>query len=389
MREHITPEDQLCLLLSRRRLGAMQERVLQLLASPLSWQVFLQKAYLYEIAPLIHHNLEILDFPNVPAEVRAELSSFLAVNAIRNELLAKELARLLQVLGEARIPVIPLKSIVLAEALYEDPALRVCADIDLLVPRQNVIDAHNLFLSCGYQSQITQPFFLNLMERYGKDCELMREDKLCAYPLELHCGLIWGGELERELLKDIWVDAAPTSFYGVPAFALSLDWEFLYLAVHAARHGLLSLKWFVDLDRFCSHKALDWASIKHKAQRLGWETAVRDSLLTCAQLFGSAIDPAFAPNSSRRRLGPLDPGGLDVPGGIFFSLRLLSTPAQKIRFLAIRFLVPTPADSRFIALPSSLGFLYYVLRPFRFAAKGAWWFVQAGTQRVRRVFRTS
>jgi hypothetical protein len=377
------------LLLSRRHLGAMQERALELLTSPVQWQVFLQKAYQYDVAPLIYHNLEILDFPSVPREVRAELSSFLAVNAIRNELLSQELARLLQVLGEARIPVIPLKSTVLAETLYEDPALRVCADIDLLVPTQNIIDAHNLVLSCGYQSQITQPFFLDLLERYGKDCELMREDKLCAYPLELHCGLLWGGRLEGDLLKEIWEDAVPRSFYGVQAFALSSDWEFLYLAVHAARHGVHSLKWFVDLDRFCSQGTLNWASIKQKAQRLGWETSVRDSLLICAQLFGSPIDPAFAPTTSQRRLGPLDPGGLEVPGGIFFSLRLLSTPAQKIRFLAIRVLVPTPADSRFLALPSSLAFLYYVLRPFRFAAKGASWFVQAGMQRLRRIVRAS
>ena len=140
-------------------------------------------------------------------------------------------------------------------------SLRVCADIDLLVPTQNIIDAHNLILSCGYQSQITQPFFLKLLERYGKDCELMREDKLCAYPLELHCGLLWGGRLEGDLLKEIWEDAVPRSFYGVQAFALSSDWEFLYLAVHAARHGVHSLKWFVDLDRFCSQGTLNLSLI--------------------------------------------------------------------------------------------------------------------------------
>lgn len=298
--------------------------------------------------------------------------------------IAKELARLLQVLDEAKIPVIPLKSTVLAEALYEDPALRVCADIDLLVPTQNIIAAHNLILSCGYRSQITQPFFLNLLERYGKDCELMREDELCAYPLELHCGLVWGGRLERDLLRNIWADAVRTSFYGVPAFALSRDWEFLYLAVHAARHGTHSLKWFVDLDRFCSRGTLDRVSIKEKALRLGWEKAVRDSLLICAQLLGTPIDPAFAPTTSQRRPVPLDSASLEVPGGIFFSLRPLRTPAQKIRFLAIRFLVPTPADSRFLALPSSLAFLYYFLRPFRVAAKTTGWLLQAGVKSLGR-----
>jgi hypothetical protein len=385
MHEDMTLEDQLCLLLARRHLGPLHQRTLELLASPLQWQIVLERAYHYEIAPLVYRNLEILGFPGVPEGVQTELSNFLAVNAIRNETLAKELARLLQLLADAKIPVIPLKSTVLAESLYGDPAFRVCADIDLLVPTQNVIEAHNRILSLGYQSQITQRFFLNLLERYGKDCELMREDELCAYPLELHCGLLWGGCLERELLRDIWADAVGASFYGVPAFALSSDWEFLYLAVHAARHGTHSLKWFVDLDRYCSRGPLDWVSIKQKALRLGWEEAVRDSLLICAQLLGTPIDPAFAPTTSQRRPVPLDSARLEVPGGIFFSLRLLRTPAQKIRFLAIRFLVPTPADSRFLALPSSLAFLYYFLRPFRFAAKAAGWFVQSGVKSLRRI----
>lgn len=390
MRENMipamAPEDQLCLLLARGQLTPdVQKQILELVAGPVQWPLLVERAYECDIAPLLYRALEILDFHGVPEPVCTELANFLAVNAIRNDLLAKELARLLQLLGDAKMPVIPLKSTVLAEALYEDPAFRVCADIDLLVPTHNVIDAHNLILSSGYQSQITQPFFLKLLERYGKDCELMREDQFCTYPLELHCGLLWGGRLERDLLRAIWADAVRTSFYGVPAFALSSDWEFLYLAVHAARHGRHSLKWFVDLDRFCSRSPLDWGSIQQKAQRLGWEKVVRDSLLICAQLLGSPIDPAFAPTTSQRRPGTLDPARLEVPGGIFFLLRLLRTPPQKLRFLVIRFLVPTPADNRFLALPSSLAFLYYLLRPFRVAAKAVEWMVQAGVNSLRQV----
>ncbi len=382
----MAPEDQLCLLLARRQLAPdVQKQILELVAGPVQWPLLVERAYEQAIAPLLYRALEILDFPAVPEPVRTELANYLAVNALRNQLLARELARLLQLLGDAKIPVIPLKSTVLAEALYEDPALRVCADIDLLVPTHHVIEAHNLILSSGYQSQITQPFLLKLLERYGKDCEMMREDQLCTYPLELHCGLVWGGRLERDLLKDIWADAVPKSFYGVPAFALSSDWEFLYLAVHAARHSRHSLKWFVDLDRFCSRGQLDWGSIKEKAERLGWEKAVRDSLTICAQLLSSPIEPAFAPATSEHRTGALDPARLDVPGGLFFSLRLLRTPAQKLRFLAIRFLVPTSADGQFLPLPSSLAFLYYLLRPFRVAAKAAWWMVQAGLSQLRQV----
>ena len=389
MRQDMTLENELCLLLLRRDLAAVRKQTLELLVSPLQWQLVLEKAYQYEIAPLLYRQLEILGFPSVPETIRTELENFLAVNAIRNDLLAKELARLLRLLVDAKIPVMPLKSTVLAETLYEDSAFRVCTDIDLLVPTNNVIAAHNLILSVGYHSQITQPFFLNLLARYGKDCELMREDQLCTYLLELHWGLLWGGRLERDLLKNIWADAIRKSFYGVPAFALSPDWEFLYLATHAAKHGRLSLKWFVDLDRFCSRGGLDWASIKQKAERLGWEDAVRDSLSACAYLLGTPIDPAFAPATYQRWPRTLDTAALEVPGGMFFLFRLLKTPAQKLRYLAIRFLVPTPADSRFLALPSSLAFLYYVLRPVRFAAKAAWWLVRAGANRVARSTRAS
>jgi hypothetical protein len=299
MRQDVTLENELCLLLLRRDLAAVRKRTQELLASPLQWQVVLEKAYQYEIAPLLYRQLETLGFPRVPETIRTELENFVAVNAIRNDLLAKELARLLRLLVDAKIPVMPLKSTVLAETLYEDPAFRVCTDIDLLVPTNDVIAAHNLILSLGYHSQITQPFFLNLLARYGKDCELMREDQLCIYLLELHCGLVWGGRLERDLLRSIWADAIRKSFYGVPAFALSPDWEFLYLATHAAKHGRLSLKWFVDLDRFCSRSRLDWASIKQKAQQLGWEDAVRDSLSACAYLLGTpSIPPLRQPRIS-------------------------------------------------------------------------------------------
>jgi len=380
----LTSEDQLCLLLARSQLTPdVHKQISELIANSVQWQLLVEHAYEHQIAPLLHRSLEILDFHGVPETVRAELANCLAVNAIRNELLAKESAGLLQLLGDAKIPVIPLKSTVLAAALYEDPAHRVCADIDLLVPPQHVIDAHELILSLGYHSQITQPFFLKLLERYGKDCEMMREDSLCTYPLELHCGLVWGGRLERDLLRNIWADAVTTSFYGVSAFALSSDWEFLYLAVHAARHGRHSLKWFIDLDRFCSRVQLDWASIKQKAQRLGWEDAVRDSLLLCAELLGTPIDPVFSPTTSRRPSGRFDLTSVDVPGAPFSSLRLLPTPAEKLRFLVIRLLIPTPADGRYLPLPPSLAFLYYLLRPIRVVAIVVGWVVRTGVHRLR------
>ena len=64
--------------------------------------------------------------------MRAELASTFWTHSLHNASLAEELVQLLRLLGGAGVPVIPLKGVALAESLYGDPALRACADTDVL-----------------------------------------------------------------------------------------------------------------------------------------------------------------------------------------------------------------------------------------------------------------
>ena len=386
MRVETAPEDELCLLLARAQLSPeVQERALSLLAGPLHWPRLFERAKRYGIFPLLYAALRTLGFPGVPDPIRSEWTKIFRFNAIQNELLARELARILRLLGDAGIPVVPLKGIALGEELYGDPALRVCADNDVLVPTKDVAKAFHLVLSSGYQAEFTQPGLLDLVVRYGKHCILTRQERLRAYTLELHSGLLWGGRLERELLEAIWSDAGRKSFYGVPGFALSAEWEFLYLAVHAAQHAWLSLTWYADLDRLCCRGAIDWKKVNEKAKWLGWEAAVRSSLAACRSLFETPLDPAFASTLPPRRSRVPPPSDLQVPSENLFLLRLLKTPARKLRYLAIRLLVPTPAECKLLPLPARLFFLYYPLRPLRVACNSAKWLVQAGLKAIRRM----
>jgi len=381
-----SPEDELCLLLARAQLSPeARERTLSLLAGPLQWPRLFERARRYGIFPLLYASLRTLGFPSVPDPVRSEWTKIFGLNAIRNELLARELARILRLLGEAGIPVMPLKGIALGESLYGDPALRACADIDVLVPPRRAIEAFHVVVSSGYQPEFTQPRLLDLVVRYGKHFVLTRQDRPRSYTLELHSGLFWGGQLERELLEEIWSDAARKSFFGVPAFALSAEWEFLYLAVHAAQHAWLSLTWYVDLDRICRRGAIDWKMVSEKAKWLGWEAAIRSSLAACGSLFETPFDPAFGSTPPPRQSRVSPPSDLQVPSENLFLLRLLKTPARKLRYLAIRLLVPTPAECNLLPLPAWLFFLYYPLRPLRVACNTARWFVQAG---IKSLWRT-
>jgi len=391
MPEALTPEDQLCLLLACGRFSPdVAKRVVNRLEAQPCWEVLLERARTYGLIPLLYHRLRALDFRGVPQPIRRKLTDTFGINAIRNVLLTQELVRVLTKLGTAGVPVIPLKGIALAESLYGDPALRTCADLDILVHPKFLVESLHLLQSSGYKARCGEPALLRLLARYGKDCALMREDPRSVYPLQVHCGLIWGGPAERRLLAELWSDAAPRPFHAAPAYALSPEWEFLYLAVHAARHGLFPFKWLVDLDWLSVRGGLDWKKVQEKARRMGWEGAVQSCLAACAALLETSVPEPFAGTAppAAARIGTSGPGPLQIYRETLFSLRLLPTLARRLQFLAIRLFVPTPADGEFLRLPSSLFFLYYFLRPWRLTVTVAGWFIQAGMARLPRL-RTS
>src|SRR5579864_1703612 len=321
----MTPEDQLCLLLVRGRFPPdAQQQASHLLAMALDWSQILERVRIHEVLPLVYRNLQTVGFPGVPEPVRASLEDTFQANALRNTLFAEELKRILPPLRDAGVPVIPLKGAYLAESLYGDLALRVCADIDILVPPQHVAKAFRVLQSSGYEAGFSTPALVDLLGRYGKDCGLMRQGRACAYPLQLHCGLVWGGPLERAMLDEIWSQARHANIHGVPAFALSADWEFLYFAVHAARHGLSPLKWLADLDLMCSRGLVDWPSVSERARRLGWNDPVASSLSACASLFDTPIDPVFTVTKSRIPLSLDAPhsSALQIPREVLFAALL-------------------------------------------------------------------
>ena len=384
MPEGVTPEDRLCLLLARGRFTSevAQTATAQLRADP-HWDLLFECAIRHGLIPLVYHRLRALEFPGVPPLVRTRFTDTFGVNAIRNDLLSQELARLLAVLSTAGVPLIPLKGMTLAESLYGDWALRVSADLDLLIPSEHLEECIPLLESCGYKAHSSNPSLIRLIARYGKDFALMREAPRQNYSVQLHNGQIWGGQLENQVNTSVWSEATPCHFRGIPAFAMSPEWEFLYLAVHAARHGLFPFKWLVDLDWIIARGALDWNVVREKATRFRWMEPVQSSLAACAALLETPVPEVFLP------LPPVeirnrDSGPLEIPRQTLFAFRLLPTFGQRLRFLAIRLFVPTAADCNFLQLPASLFWLYYFLRPFRLTIAAIGWLIQAGIGWVRR-----
>jgi hypothetical protein len=375
----MTPEDQLCLLLARGQLTSdLQQKARQLLDSPLQWPLILERAYSHQVFPLLYHNLRALGFPGIPDPIQTELKGAFLANALRNKLLAEELARLLGLLGEAGIRVIPLKGITLAESLYGDAALRVCADIDILVPPDSVTQALDLILASSYRDDLRDPFLSKLVLRHSRHYNLVREDQGISFLLELHWILVQHSSKNDDAVNDLWAEACPQTFFGVPALSLTPEWEFLYLSIHATDHEWQSLKWLVDIHQIVSSRPVDWQKAMKKAERFEIDLAIRQTLAASSLLletplpvnYSSAELPAVVRLFPDMRF----PAGDPMSAFAFRHMRVLKRPLDKLRYIATVLLAPKVTDRDFLRLPPSLGFLYYFIRPVRLACKWSWLF---------------
>lgn len=381
----LTSEDQLCLLLARGQLTTeVRTRILDFLASPLRWPLILERACSHQVYPLLYRNLRDLGFPGVPEPVQAELKGLFMANALRNQLLAEELARLLRLLGEAGIRVVPLKGVALAQSLYGDPAARVCADIDILVPADEVVQARRLILANGYSSQFTEEFFVKHQLHTTADCSLISQREPLTYLVEVHWTLLQDSFKDMEATAELWAQARPADFFAVRAWDLTPEWQFLYLSFHAAYHKWNTLKWLADIHELCISTPVNWRQVEENTARYDLEAVAKPALAACALLFGTPVPEEFGSPSFPADVR-LFPDSLEPSESwkvTLFYPRLLKRRSEKLRWWAQTFFVPKMADHRFISLPSPLTFLYYVLRPLRLTCKWSWRFAQMGIVRL-------
>lgn len=382
------PEQRALSLLSRLELQPdITDRLLGLLEQPIVWRVIVQRAYAHGVFPTVARNLSRLGWPRVPGQIRQELEGSERLNAVRNRLLARGLHGILERLGQAGIAAIPLKGVALAESLYGDVTLRACSDLDVLVPRQAVGRVLDLLRADGYRSAdrySTGPEEIDRLLRSNMEYCLASPPGPFRYLLELHWDIAWRWRADSEMVDDLWADARPGAVLGAEAWALSPEWELLYLALHAARHRWSALKWLVDIHEICVRGGLDWAGVEDRAQRFGLERALHLTLGACRTLLGTPLPPELEGHAPLRRLRVLRVAPVTVGGWLetLSAMWLFSRPVDKLRYLGRLLLRPTLAEWSLVRLPSRLRFLYYGLRPLRLGLASGRAVVRAGLGRL-------
>jgi hypothetical protein len=110
-----------------------------------------------------------------------------------------------------------------------------------------------------------------------------------TYLVELHWTLLYSSSKNQEITENLWSQARPHEFYGVRTWNLTPEWEFVFLALHAARHKWSSLKWLTDIHELCESRTVEWNQVKKTVERFELDNFVGLTLTACSLLFGTGV----------------------------------------------------------------------------------------------------
>jgi hypothetical protein len=218
------------------------------------------------LAPLLYSTTTGRDL--IPSQLAQNIREFYLQNAVRNAILLKNLAKIIDRFASAGIGLIVLKGAALAETVYKNIAVRPMADIDILVRQGHVNETLNLLGSLGYETADPETHPGSLVE-YENEL-LLRKAGQPDLALELHWSLLDSPHYQRKLdMAWFWQTAVPAQFDGTPGQVLGPEALLLHLCSHIMLHhhgeGLL---WLHDVAEVlaCFNSTLHWETLLEKAQ---------------------------------------------------------------------------------------------------------------------------
>lgn len=197
------------------------------------WSALVDDATRQGVAPLVHGRLQaagVAAGPSAAAGARERLRDVYVHNALRNAAVLDELAGVLALLRGAGVPVIALKGAHLACCVYDDPALRPMADLDLLLRPADLPRVARLLAELGYASGGRGGGGID----YEKHHHVRPLHKAGAVPIELHRTITAPDGPLRIDLDGLWHRARTAPVAGVEALVLSPEDLLLHLCLHAA-----------------------------------------------------------------------------------------------------------------------------------------------------------
>jgi hypothetical protein len=362
------------------------ERIGRVLKERVNWDYTMREAFYHGTIPLLFWNLSRLAPDDVPKTTLDQLKAASNAIACRNLSLTGELLKLLDLFRERGIRALPLKGPALAAAAYGNLSLRQFCDLDILVPKEDMLKAKEVLLLQGYHPKLdlTAGEEAAYLESHHDYKFVRSKDSMVV---EIQWGVTqWSFAFPFDF-EDAWKHREVISVAGASAPNIAPEILLLMLCVHGTKHRWEQLKWICDIAEMVDtyREKLDWDRLMDRACSLGGERMLLLGLFLAQDLLGAGLseeaikrvhnDPQVkllagqvskrlfheAPNSARLR---------DEPPFFYWKSRerLRDKWALLWRYFPEYFfwiVVPNKRDHAVLRLPSFLSISYYVIRPAR------------------------
>ncbi len=264
----------------------------------------LERADRARLSPLLHLALRSAapssqPPPGVAVRLRTEYFQATMANAI----LFRECARLIELCRQARIPMVLLKGVALANSLYPDSAARSLGDVDVLVHEADLARMRELMLGSGYT---IRP---DLSDKFRDEFESAQGYVRAAEPIiavDVHRHVFNVPYFRENIALDwFWENTAPVRVEGQEGRMFNPAAQLLHLSGHFAfHHQTEGLRWLYDLVLLTERWDADihWDDALATAGRLGLGRAVQFALTETEAVWGAP--PSAAARAALERHPP-------------------------------------------------------------------------------------
>lgn len=201
--------------------------------SPGAWDRALRLAASNALEPLVCGRLQRMRASStVPKHVWHRLRLLYHASGLQAVRLQAGSACILRALRRADVPVIVLKGMALAGAVWRDLALRPMADIDIMVPEEDLPVAQEVLEGLGYfPSEFYRPASWYRRQHHHL---VPRQNPATGITVEIHRNIVASNPSFALSVRGFWERARPQSVAGVEALVLSPEDTVIHLCLHTA-----------------------------------------------------------------------------------------------------------------------------------------------------------
>jgi hypothetical protein len=152
MRKKATSEYKLILSLSRLYINsAIAQEIKEIIESLVDWNAVITLSNRHGVVPFLYYNINKLSLQNIlPPPVITDMKNCYYSNLNKNIYTESEIFSVLERINSEGISAVPIKGFSLIHTLYNNHALRIMADIDILIKKESSEKIRPILLESGY-----------------------------------------------------------------------------------------------------------------------------------------------------------------------------------------------------------------------------------------------